>query len=322
MLSRIKDWTSKTISKKECLEILQSSNDWWEYYARAVLTKKQKTGNQMRLNTLMNAKSGLCAEDCGYCAQSKTSSAPINQYALLPKAEIVHKALLAKKNKASVFCIAISATRPSSKELLELGEAVKEIKKIMEIEICLSCGLLREEQVKYLKEVGIDRINHNLNTPKENYPNITTTHTYEDRMDTLKQLQEYQVNICSGFICGMGETNEQLVDLAFELKEQHPYSVPVNFLLAIEGTKLENTNELTPLKCLKIVSMLRLVFPETELRISAGREFHLGLLQPLALLIVDSIFLGNYLTEKGAEISEDQALLKDLGLEIMGDKND
>ncbi|MGO3602300.1 MAG: biotin synthase BioB, partial [Enterococcus malodoratus] len=199
-----------------------------------------------------------------------------------------------------------------------LGETIQAIKKMMAIEICLSIGLVTDEQIVYLKSCGTDRFNHNLNTSRENYSSIATTHSYDDRLNTLKKLREHELNICSGFICGMGETNEQLVDLAFELKEQQPYSVPINFLLPIEGTALEKQQPLTPLKCLKILTMLRMVFPETELRVSAGREFHLGELQQLAVLIVDSIFLGDYLTEKGAAISTDQKMLDLLGLAVEG----
>ncbi|HFM7464731.1 TPA: biotin synthase BioB, partial [Enterococcus faecium] len=277
---------------------------------------------RIRLNTLLNAKSGLCNEDCGYCAQSKKSKATIQKYSLLPQDEIIRKALIAKKNNSSVFCIALSGTRPTQKEVLVLGETIKEIKRIMDIEICLSIGLITDNQIRYLKKCGIDRLNHNLNTSRENYPNITTTHSYDDRLNTLKKIKAFDINICSGFICGMGETDTQLVDLAFELKEQEPFSIPVNFLLPIKGTKLEKYNELTPIKCLKILIMLRLLFPKTEIRISAGREFHLGSLQQFAILIVDSIFLGNYLTEKGADVTEDYQLLKELELIVEGDYNE
>ena len=306
------------LTKTTCLEILKDKTNLWGYYAQALQLKTNKSQNIIRLNTVLNAKSGLCREDCGYCAQSKKSSATIETYGLLPKKEIIRKALIAKKNHSSVFCIALSGTRPSKKEIHLLGEAIQTIKSIMSIEICLSIGLVTEEQIDYLKSCGVDRLNHNLNTSRDNYPNITTTHSYDDRLETLNKLRQHEMNICSGFICGMGETDEQLVDLAFDLKDQEPYSVPVNFLLPIAGTMFEEHNELTPMKCLKILTMLRLLFPATELRVSAGREFHLGELQPFALLIVDSIFLGNYLTEKGAPISEDQKMLDRLGLVVAG----
>lgn len=306
------------MNKTEALAILTSGADWWQYYAQAILVKQEKSGNRIRLNTLLNAKSGLCSEDCGYCAQWKDSKAPINRYGLLPKDEIIRKALIAKKNKSSIFCIALSGTRPITREIALLCDAIQEIKHAMDMEICLSIGLVTKEQIQLLKEAGVDRLNHNINTPRENYDKITTTHTYQDRVDTLEMLNEIGVDTCSGFICGMGETDQQLVDMAFELKALGPYSVPVNFLLPIDGTKLEGHHQLTPTKCLKILVMLRLLFPETELRVSAGREYHLGELQQMALLIVDSIFLGNYLTEKGADISDDQKMIDQLGLAVEG----
>ncbi|MCY7191961.1 biotin synthase BioB [Streptococcus gallolyticus] len=309
------------ISKRDCLNILQSDGNWWEYYAQAILVKKNRSGNRIRLNTLLNAKSGLCAEDCGYCSQAKGSKSNIERYGLLPKNQIIRQAIIAKRNNSSVFCIALSGTRPTDKEISILCDVISEIKSIMTIEICLSIGLVRDDQLVKLKAAGVDRINHNLNTPRDNYPKITTTHTYQDRLDTLEVLRRNNINTCSGFICGMGETDEQLIELAFDLKSQEPYSVPVNFLLPIKGTKLEGRNELTPMRCLKILVMLRLLFPDTELRISAGREYHLGEMQQLAILIVDSIFLGNYLTEKGAKISEDQKLIQGLGLTVEGECN-
>lgn len=248
----------------------------------------------------------------------KKSAADIEEYNLLSKEEILRKALIAKRNHSSVFCIATSGKRPSQKEILVLGETIREIKKRVTIEICLSVGLVTEEQIVYLKHCGTDRFNHNLNTSRENYPKIATTHTYDERLATLKKLREFELDVCSGFICGMGETNQQLVELAFELKEQGPFSIPINFLLPIAGTDFEGKNQLTPLKCLKILTMMRLLFPDTELRVSAGREYHLGKLQSLAVLLVDSIFLGNYLTEKGATVLEDQKMLDLLGLAIEG----
>lgn len=188
--------------------------------------------------------------------------------------------------------------------------------------MCVSIGLLDTSQIQYLKNMGIDRVNHNLNTARTHYEAVTTTHSYEDRVQTLARLNQENVHICSGFICGMGETNEQLVDLAFDLKQKRPYSIPINFLLAIEGTKLADLAELTPLKCLKILIMMRYLFPTSELRISAGREKQLKKLQSLAITIVDSIFLGNYLTEKGDPIAKDQQLLAQLEVEITEARHD
>lgn len=302
------------ITKEESLAILNSSTDWWGIYGAALMVKNHFHQNTMQLNVLMNAKSGLCAEDCGYCAQSKISSADIESYGLLPTNIIYKKACLAYKRNATTFCIATSGSRLSKQEMTAVGETIKKIKQDLPLKICLSVGLSTLEQMNYFKSVGVDRLNHNLNTPKDNYEKIATTHTYAQRKDTLEMLQQVNMSACAGFICGMGETDEQLIDLAFELRELRPHSVPINFLIPIEGTKFSNVNTLTPIKCLKILTLMRFIFPEVELRASAGREYHFGDLEHFAFLITDSLFLGDYLTSGGN--AEDQDIAKLELLEI------
>lgn len=302
------------ITKEESLAILNSSTDWWGIYGAALMVKNHFHQNTMQLNVLMNAKSGLCAEDCGYCAQSKISSADIESYGLLPTNIIYKKACLAYKRNATTFCIATSGSRLSKQEMTAVGETIKKIKQDLPLKICLSVGLSTLEQMNYFKSVGVDRLNHNLNTPKDNYEKIATTHTYAQRKNTLEMLQQVNMSACAGFICGMGETDEQLIDLAFELRELRPHSVPINFLIPIEGTKFSNVNTLTPIKCLKILTLMRFIFPEVELRASAGREYHFGDLEHFAFLITDSLFLGDYLTSGGN--AEDQDIAKLELLEI------
>lgn len=302
------------ITKEESLAILNSSTDWWGIYGAALMVKNHFHQNTMQLNVLMNAKSGLCAEDCGYCAQSKISSADIESYGLLPTNIIYKKACLAYKRNATTFCIATSGSRLSKQEMIAVGETIKKIKQDLPLKICLSVGLSTLEQINYFKSVGVDRLNHNLNTPKDNYEKIATTHTYAQRKNTLEMLQQVNMSACAGFICGMGETDEQLIDLAFELRELRPHSVPINFLIPIEGTKFSNVNTSTPIKCLKILTLMRFIFPEVELRASAGREYHFGDLEHFAFLITDSLFLGDYLTSGGN--AEDQDIAKLELLEI------
>ena len=308
-------YDKKALTKAEALTILESGTDWWGIYSAAVMVKNYFHQNKIQLNVLLNAKSGLCAEDCGYCAQSKTSTAEIETYSLLKPEVIYQKALIACKHQATFFCIATSGTRLTKKEMLELGEVIQKIKHDLPLKICLSVGLSTHEQIHYLKSCGVDRLNHNLNTPEENYDSITTTHSYAQRKETLKKVNEADMNACSGFICGMGETNEQLVDLAFDLRSLTPQSVPINFLIPIAGTAMAGRNYLTPLKCLKIVALMRFIFPETELRLSAGREYHLGELQHLALIMTDSLFLGDYLTSSGDELKNDIAKLELLAID-------
>lgn len=251
---------TRAITQEEALKILKSGENFWTYYAQAVMIKNHFTKNTMSLNVLLNAKSGLCVEDCGYCAQAKASQADIEVYSLLPEDVIYQKAVLACKRKASTLCIATSGTRLSDKELQRLGEVIRKIKNDLPLKICLSIGLSKQEQIEYLRSCGVDRLNHNLNTPKENYKKIASTHTYAKRRETLELMNELQMHSCSGFIAGMGETNEQLVELAFALKKLTPHAVPVNFLIPIQGTKLENYNHLTPVQCLKILTMMRFLF--------------------------------------------------------------
>ena len=298
------------ITKEESLAILNSSTDWWGIYGAALMVKNHFHQNTMQLNVLMNAKSGLCAEDCGYCAQSKISSADIESYGLLPTNIIYKKACLAYKRNATTFCIATSGSRLSKQEMTAVGETIKKIKQDLPLKICLSVGLSTLEQINYFKSVGVDRLNHNLNTPKDNYEKIATTHTYAQRKNTLEMLQQVNMSACAGFICGMGETDEQLIDLAFELRELRPHSVPINFLILIEGTKFSNVNTLTPIKCLKILTLMRFIFPEVELRASAGREYHFGDLEHFAFLITDSLFLGDYLKSGGNVEDKDIAKLE------------
>lgn len=305
----------KQLTETEALAILDSDSDWWGIYGAAVMVKNYFHQNKMQLNVLINAKSGLCAEDCGYCAQSKTSTSEIETYSLLSPEIIYKKALLACKHQATFFCIATSGTRLTKSDMLELGEVIQKIKQELPLKICLSVGLSTQDQMNYLKSCGVDRLNHNLNTPEENYDKITTTHTYAQRKETLERLKEFDMNACSGFICGMGETNEQLIDLAFDLRSLNPQSVPINFLIPIVGTAMADTNNLTPLKCLKIVTLMRFIFPETEIRLSAGREYHLGALQHLAILLTDSLFLGDYLTSRGDELNQDIAKLELLAID-------
>ena len=176
---------------------------------------------------------------------------------------------------------------------------------------------MKPEQAKTLAEAGVDRINHNLNTSREYYDTICSTHTYQDRLDTLKVASETGMELCSGIIVGMGETDDDLVNVALELRDLNVKSIPVNFLTNIEGTPLEKVETLTPQRCLKALCLFRMMHPNTELRIAGGREVHLRTLQPLGLYPANSLFVSDYLTTKGQTASEDFKMLEDLGFEVV-----
>lgn len=274
-------------------------------------------GKKVKLNLIINAKSGLCPEDCGYCAQSIKAKSEIDRYALISKQTIVEGAKEAKKNKIGTYCIVMSGRKPTNNEVDMVVSAVQEIKnEVDQIKICACMGLVSEEQAVRLKNAGVDRFNHNINTSESHHANITTTHEYLDRVHTIENIKKAGISPCSGVICGMGETKDDIIDMAFALKDLDADSIPVNFLHPIKGTKLEELNELTPLLCLKILSLFRFVNSSKEIRISGGREYNLRSLQNLGLFVANSIFVGDYLTTAGQGAKEDLQLIEDLGFEI------
>jgi len=305
------------ISAEEGLSVLRADDDELLAVMHAAFrVRKHYFGKKVKLNMIINAKSGLCPEDCGYCSQSIVSKAPVAKYPLLEKELIVDGARKAMEFKAGTYCIVASGRGPTERELDQVIEAVKEIKSTMPMKICACLGILNEEQARRLKEAGVDRYNHNLNTSRTNYANITTTHTYDDRVNTVEKVKASGISPCSGCIIGMGETDEEIVDMAFALRELDADSIPVNFLNPIPGTPLEHRNDLDPRKCLKVLALFRFVNPTKEIRISGGREIHLRSMQALGLYAANSIFVGDYLTTEGQEATADHQMIGDMGFEI------
>ncbi|MBT2687620.1 biotin synthase BioB [Bacillus sp. ISL-47] len=273
-------------------------------------------GNQVKLNMIINTKSGLCPENCGYCSQSSISTAPIEKYRMMDKKSILKGATQAHQLNVGTYCIVASGRGPSNKELEEVISAVKEIKESYNMKVCACLGLLKPEQAEKLKEAGVDRYNHNVNTSETHHETITTSHTYQDRVNTVQLIKEAGISPCSGVIIGMKETKQDVIMMARSLKALDADSIPVNFLHAIDGTPLEGTNELNPRYCLKVLCLMRFINPSKEIRISGGREVNLRSLQPLGLYPANSIFVGDYLTTAGQESTADHQMLKDLGFEI------
>ncbi|WP_107942593.1 biotin synthase BioB [Metasolibacillus fluoroglycofenilyticus] len=282
----------------------------------AYTIRKHYYGNKVKLNMIMNAKSGYCPENCGYCSQSSISSAPIEKYPFITKEEILAGAKQAFDNQIGTFCIVASGRGPTRKDVRIVSEAVREIKEKYGLKVCACLGLLKEEQAEQLKEAGVDRYNHNLNTSARHHDFITTSHTYQDRVNTVEIAKKHGLSPCSGAIVGMKETKQDVVDIAYALHALDADSIPVNFLNAIAGTKLEGTKELNPRYCLKVLALFRFINPTKEIRISGGREVNLGALQPLGLYAANSIFVGDYLTTAGQEKNKDYKMLEDLGFEI------
>ena len=283
----------------------------------AYRVRQHHFGNQVQLYLLMNAKSGLCPEDCQYCSQSKESKADIPKYNILSRDKLMDGARIAAERQAKTYCIVISSRGPSEREMAAVETIVPEIKSQYDLKICASLGLLTPEQADRLKACGVDRVNHNLNTGEDYYAEICTTHGYSDRVNTLKAVRTAGMEMCSGGIIGMGEKPSDLVQMAIELRELGVHSIPVNFFNDIEGTPLEGKSELTPQACLKALCMFRMVCPDREIRIAGGREKHLRSLQPMGLYAANSMFVGDYLTTQGQAPDEDYQMLRDLGFEIV-----
>lgn len=274
-------------------------------------------GNKVKLNMIINTKSGLCPENCGYCAQSIVSKAPVEKYAMMKSEEILEGAERAAANKAGTYCIVASGRGPRDSELDIVIDSVKQIKeKHKGMTVCACLGILKPGQATRLKEAGVDRYNHNLNTSAEHHESITTSHTYEDRVNTVGLAKEAGISPCSGVIVGMRETKQDIISMARSLRELDADSIPVNFLHAVGGTPLEGTSELDPRYCLKVLCLFRYINPSKEIRISGGREVNLRSLQPLGLYAANSIFIGDYLTTAGQENDQDQKMLEDMGFEV------
>ena len=307
----------KEMTNEEALAMLTVDDDeLLPLLHGAFAIRKHYYGKKVKLNMIMNAKSGYCPENCGYCSQSSISTAPIEKYPFITKEEILEGARRAFENKIGTYCIVASGRGPTRKDVNVVSEAVEEIKEKYGLKVCACLGLLKDEQAEQLKNAGVDRYNHNLNTSERHHDYITTSHTYEDRVNTVEIAKKHGLSPCSGAIIGMKETKEDVVDIARALRRIDADSIPVNFLNAIDGTKLEGTKELNPRYCLKVLAMFRYMNPTKEIRISGGREVNLGSLQPLGLYAANSIFVGDYLTTKGQEENNDYKMLEDLGFEI------
>lgn len=307
-----------SIDRAEALEILRAPDDQvLSIVAAAGRVRRHHFGNKVRLNYLVSLKSGMCPEDCHYCSQSLGATTEVLRYSWLDTHEALAQVRSGVERGASTVCLVASGRGPSRREVERVAGIVEEIhEQFPRVNICACLGITDETNTKRLAQAGVTRYNHNLNTAESFYPSICSSHTHADRVSTVEAVHASGLSACSGLLAGMGESDEQLVDVAFGLRELGSDSVPVNFLLPFEGTDLQGHRDLTPQRCLKILAMIRFVHPDVEVRAAAGREYHLRCLQPLALEICNSIFLGDYLTSEGQSGDADMAMIADAGFEI------
>jgi biotin synthase len=307
-------------TREEALAVLASGDDeLLDVVAAAFRVRRRFFGRRVKLNYLVNIKSGLCPEDCFYCSQRVGSAADVLKYTWLKTDEVVASAEAGVAGGARRVCLVASGRGPTDRDIDRVCESITSFKeRHPDVEVCACLGLLTDGQAERLREAGTTAYNHNLNTSGGHYADICSTHEYADRVSTVAAAKEAGLSPCSGLIAGMGETDEDLVDVAFALRALEPDSVPVNFLIPFEGTPLAGQWTLTPQRCLRILAMVRFVCPEAEVRLAGGREIHLRTLQPLALHIVNSIFLGDYLTSEGQPAHADLTMIADAGFTVEG----
>jgi biotin synthase len=307
-------------SRDEALKVLTSPDEaLLDVVAAAFKVRLRYFGRRVKLNYLVNIKSGLCPEDCFYCSQRLGSAADVLKYTWLKPDEVLQTARTGVQAGAKRVCLVASGRGPTDKDVARVSDMIATFKADHpDVEVCACLGLLSDGQAERLRQAGTTAYNHNLNTAETNYGDICTTHSYRDRAQTVTKAKQAGLSPCSGLIAGMGETDAELADVAFALRELDPDSVPVNFLIPFEGTPLGGQWTLTPQRCLRILAMVRFVCPDAEVRLAGGREIHLRSLQPLALHIVNSIFLGDYLTSEGQPGGRDLEMIADAGFTVEG----
>jgi biotin synthase len=273
-------------------------------------------GDVVDVETLINAKSGACPEDCSFCAQSSWYSADINKYPLLPQETILEQAQKAKESGANSFCLVCAYRSPPDNEFEQICKTIIEIKKKVKIDVNVSLGFMTREKARRLKSLGVKRYNHNLETSESYFSQICKTHDFYDRVNTAKVVKEEGLELCCGGIIGMGENPIQRLELAFSLKSLKPDEVPINILIARKGTPLETLNPLDPMDAIKTIAVWRFIMPKTILKIAGGREIHLKNKERLALKAgANGIITGGYLTTGGNKSSMDIAMIKEIGLQ-------
>jgi biotin synthase len=304
-------------SREDALAALQADDDELLALLHAAFrVRKRFYGRAVRIHVLRNAKSGMCRENCAFCSQAIGAYSGVDRYGMQTVEQLIEGARKAYEMGAVKYCMVTATRGPSDRELDVICEAVRRIKAEMNIKICTSLGLLTEAHAARLAAAGVDRFNHNLETSRAFFPKICQTHTFEDRVRTVKIAKAAGMEACCGGIIGMGETLDDRVDLAFTLRELEVESIPVNFLDPRPGTPLANRPKMSPVECLKTLCMFRFVNPTRDIRVAGGREAVLRHMQPLALYPANSMFSEGYLTTGGQGYEKDMAMLAEAGFHV------
>ena len=308
------------IGAEDALAVLSLPQpDLWRLLDITEGVRRRFKGDGVRLCSIVNAKSGLCSEDCSFCSQSRRSKADIRKYPLIGEEEMVRAAREAKARGAREFSIVSSGLAMRNRgELERVGNAIERIRSEVGIETCVSLGTLSAEDVSYLLSRGLRSLHHNLETSRSFFPSVCTTHDYEEDVRAVREAKAAGAWVCCGGIFGIGETALDRVELAMTLRELSVDSIPVNFLNPVPGTPVEGRRELTPFDCLKIIAMMRLVHPRREIIVCGGREVNLRDLQSLMFAAgATGTMAGNYLTTAGRPAEDDIRMIRDLGLAVL-----
>lgn len=310
----------ESLDKDSCLRVLgDPALEILPLLDAAFEVRKTHFGREVHVHILNNAQNGHCQEDCHYCAQAKSSQAPIEEYGLKPDEEIVQEARGAYAKGASCYCMVFAGRGASESRIERLKRIVSQIKnEFPGKEICVSTGFVTPEGALELKKAGLDRLNHNLNTSESHYPKICTTHTYADRCQTLLAARNAGLKVCSGMIVGMGEGPADIIEVARKLREFQAESIPVNLLVPIEGNVLfpQDSGGLTPDYILRVLCLFRFLNPASEIRVAAGRELHLRSMEVMALYPANSLFLQGYLNARGSSNAQTLRMIQDAGFSI------
>jgi biotin synthase len=306
-----------SLSMEEALSLAEITGpEIFDLFVSANKIRQHFKRNIIGLCSIANAKSGACPEDCSFCAQSSRSKAEIEVYPLLSKKIVIQKALEVKYSAIKRFSIVTSGRKVSRKNLTEIAEMISEVGKLGLLP-CASLGLLNSEELLILKSAGLDRYHHNLETSEGFFPRICSTHTFSDKIKTIEAAKSAGLSVCSGGIFGMGETWQDRIDMAFSLKELDIDSVPINFLIPVEGTPLAHRKRLHPFDALKIVSLYRFILPRKEIRVCGGRIQILGEFNSMLFFAgADGMISGNYLTTQGRNPEDDLSLIQTYGFTV------
>ncbi len=305
------------IDKKTALSMSERTGTaLYDLFALANRVRDKFRGDKVDLCSIVNAKSGACSEDCSYCAQSAHNKTVVKVYPLLHKDKIMEAAAYAKEKNVKRFCVVTSGKKPSKSELKEICSFISSVKDLG-LHPCATLGMLDIDEMQQLKDAGLNRYHHNLETSEAYFSEICSTHTYQDKIKTIQAAKSLGFSICSGGIFGLGESWEDRIDMAFAIKEIGVDSVPINFITPVNGTPLGNKETLNPLEALKIIAIYRLILPECQIRVCGGRPHTLRDLNSLIFTAgADGLLLGNYLTTSGRNPDDDLQMIKDMGLKV------